>query len=376
MNILFILGSRGEWGYIKPIIDLARKRGHNCEVLACNMAVIDRFGNLSDELIKEGYPIVAKFQTAIDGDNRSSLSKSFGVTALTAADWFSNNKYDWVVAAGDRLEQFAIVVVAATNYLPIAHIQAGERSGNIDGVTRHAIARFSHIHFAANQDAYDRLLKSGEQEYRIHLTGAPQLDEIDFTKLPTMQELKNRRIVENSQFALCVYHGTTEDAETNVDNLKTIISAINKFQLNKIWIGSNNDAQKNIFDEIILKSLRPGDKFFANMNRLDYLSLLANSQFIIGNSSSGILESASFKTPAINVGTRQKNRLKPPNVVDSVFDEKSIIDSIRIIQSEKFMNLLKTVENPYGNGDASMKIIEILENTEISPDFLIKEISF
>ena len=133
MKLLFVLGSRGEWGYIRPLIRLAQESGHDVDIWCANMSVLSRFGKLSEVISNEGYPVVGEFYTALEGDDNIALAKSFGLVTLSASDWLMNNKYDWVIVSGDRVEQLAFVIVASLSNLAICHIQAGERSGNIDG---------------------------------------------------------------------------------------------------------------------------------------------------------------------------------------------------------------------------------------------------
>jgi len=376
MKLLFVLGSRGEWGYIRPIIELAKTKGHDAAIWACNMSVLDRFGNLVDEIIKEGYPVIGKALTAVDGDTNAALAKSFGLTALSATDWLSNNHYDWVVIAGDRVEQVAFVVSAAILRIPICHIQAGERSGNIDGMSRHAIARYSHLHFAANEDAVNRLIKSGEDEYRVHLTGAPQLDDLELHEIPEVSELIERKIVANKDFILAVMHGVTEEENLTEKNIQLLCKALSNQPESVIWIGSNNDTGASIIRGTIISFLRQRDKFFSNMNRLDYLALLKHSKYLIGNSSSGILEAPSFGKPVINLGNRQKDRVRGRNVIDTDFTLLGIEMAIEKAKSQDFIALASNSTNPYGDGQSSARILEILEKTEVTPEFLNKQITY
>ena len=376
MKILFTLGARSEWGYIRPLIDLSLKQGHQCEIWACNMSVLSRFGSLIEEIEKDGYQIAGKFHTSVDGDNRVGMSKSLGLAVLSASDWLSNNKYDWIIISGDRVEQLGVTLAAAIQYLPIAHIQAGERSGNIDGVTRHAIARYAHLHFAANEDAKNRLIRSGEDEHRVHVTGAPQIDEIKISRIPNLGELMERRIISNEHFILAVLHGVTEESDSAAEKIQSLISILHEDETQIIWIGSNNDNDKLVIEHHIKQTLRTNDRFYSNLNRLDYLALLKHSNFIIGNSSSGILEAPSFGTPAINIGRRQDLRFRGQNVIDCSFEPRKLKESITLAKSKGFVDQSRQASNPYGDGESSQRILEILESTQVNPEFLIKQINY
>jgi GDP/UDP-N,N'-diacetylbacillosamine 2-epimerase (hydrolysing) len=376
MKILFVLGARSEWGYIKPVIDCAISRGHRAEIFACNTSIINRFGHLDSEIeANKKYVFAGKFFTAFDGDNKVSMSKSLGSVILSATDWLVNNKYDWIIIAGDRVEQLGFTIAAGIMYIPIGHIQAGERSGNIDGISRHAIARFAHLHFASNEDAATRLKKSGEESFRIHLTGAPQLDELVSVKLPDIKELVNRRIIKSEKYIIAVLHGSTDEIEMDKKAL-SVIEVLHENETSIVWIAANNDEGKFQLEEVVKRNIRIQDSFHTNLNRLDYLSLLRNCKFIIGNSSSGLLEAPTFSTPAINLGIRQSLRFRGLNVIDCDFDKKEIREAIIKVINPKFKDKLKKELNPYGDGQSSEKIVTILEQTMVNHRFLTKKITY
>lgn len=376
MKLLFVLGSRGEWGYIRPLIQLAKNSNHQVDIWCANMSVLNRFGKLSEVIKQEGYPVVGEFYTAVDGDDNFAMAKSFGLVSLSASDWLMNHEYDWVIVSGDRVEQLAFVVVASLSNNAICHIQAGERSGNIDGKNRHAIARYAHLHMAANTEAAERLIRSGEDPSRVKVTGAPQIDDMVNQQLPLLQELKERKVINSSKFILSVFHGVTEDLQASKEGIDILVHALSEIDLPVIWIGSNNDTLGSFIEKKIIASLRIDDKFYSNLNRLDYLALLTNCEFIIGNSSSGILEAPTFGKPAVNIGRRQADRYRGKNVIDCEYNSESISSAIQKARTESFKILCSQAKNPYGSGDSSQQILSILENTVVSPIFLIKQIAY
>jgi len=376
MKLLFVLGSRGEWGYIRPLIQLAKNSNHDVEIWCANMSVLNRFGKLSEVIKQEGYPVVGEFYTAVEGDDNLALAKSFGLVSLSAADWLMNNDYDWVIVSGDRVEQLAFVIVASLSNKAICHIQAGERSGNIDGKNRHAIARYAHLHMAANTEAAERLIRSGEDPNRVKVTGAPQIDDMVSQQLPTVPELKERTVVNADKFVLSVFHGVTEDLQASKKGIDILIDTLTEIELPIIWIGSNNDTLGSFIEQKIVASLRINDKFYSNLNRIDYLAILANCEFIIGNSSSGILEAPTFSKPAVNLGRRQADRFRGDNVIDCEYNKEEIILAILKARSDQFKSLCTQSKNPYGSGDSSKQILSALENTLVDSNFLIKRITF
>jgi GDP/UDP-N,N'-diacetylbacillosamine 2-epimerase (hydrolysing) len=376
MKLLFVLGSRGEWGYIRPLIQLAKNSNHDVEIWCANMSVLNRFGKLSETIKQEGYPVVGEFYTAVDGDDNLALAKSFGLVSLSATDWLMNHDYDWIIISGDRVEQLAFVVVASLSNKAICHIQAGERSGNIDGKNRHAIARYAHLHMAANTEAAERLIRSGEDPTRVKVTGAPQIDDMVNQPVPSLLELKERNVINSSKFILSVFHGVTEDLQASKEGIEVLIQTLSEIDLPVIWIGSNNDTLGSFIEKKIKASLKINDKFYSNLNRLDYLSLLANCEFIIGNSSSGILEAPTFSKPAVNLGRRQADRFRGNNVIDCEYSKESITFAAVKAQSDAFKALCLKSTNPYGIGDSSKQILNILENTVVDSNFLIKQITY
>ena len=194
IDYLFLLGSRGEWGYIRPLLDYCEKKKKNYGICLTNMVVIPEYGidgvSIGQKLSKDGYQVVDSIEMTLEGSTHITMFKSLSLMGINFIETLKRIKPKFLILAGDRGEQLMGAIAAAYSYVPIAHIQAGEKSGNIDGTTRHAIARFAHIHFASNKDATDRLLHSGEEKFRIHNVGAPQLDEITNKRYANLDGLK------------------------------------------------------------------------------------------------------------------------------------------------------------------------------------------
>lgn len=199
-KLLFITGSRGEWGYIRPILRLCQRRqDFDFSLCVTNMHLLPEYGSSYQEIEKDGFQIDHKIFMSLDGYNHLTMVKSLGIFLISLADIIATNKPNWIILAGDRGEQLMGALCGAFCYLPVAHIQAGELSGNIDGMTRHAIGKYAHLHFASNTDAADRLEKLGEEEFRIHNVGAPQLDELVQGQYTSREELENKLAIDLSQ---------------------------------------------------------------------------------------------------------------------------------------------------------------------------------
>jgi GDP/UDP-N,N'-diacetylbacillosamine 2-epimerase (hydrolysing) len=377
MKILFLNGSRGEWGYIRPILRLCEERNIEYGVCATNMVLLPSHGSLINEIKAEGFNVSDEIYMSLEGHNHLSHAKSLGIFLSSFVDSLARFKPDWIVLAGDRGEMMMAAIAGAFTYIPIAHIQAGERSGNIDGMSRHAIGKYAHIHFAANEDAAERLIKLGEEEFRVHNTGAPQLDEMINLDVPSKEYLEEKYSLDLSQpYFMVVQHPVTEEYDLARQHVKTLCAGLKHFDLKKIWIMPNNDAGAHIVKNEIMNNRTSNIHPFSNLTRADYLGFLKHSICMVGNSSSGLLEAPTFKKPAVNLGRRQADRVRGINVIDAPYEVSDIISSIEKAMSVEFQTHMEACENPYGDGKSSGRILDILSNTQIDDKLLIKSLTY
>ncbi len=379
LKLLFITGSRGEWGYIRPILNLCKKQKDiECSLCVTNMHLLPEFGLSKKEIEQDGFTIDHTIYMSLDGYNHYTMTKSLGIFLSSFSDVLASKRPDWVILAGDRGEQLMAAVGAAYCYIPIAHIQAGELSGNIDGMTRHAIGKYAHLHFASNEDAGLRLKKLGEEEFRIHTVGAPQLDELVQKRFTAKEDLEKKHFIDLSKdYLLIVQHPVTEEFKLAGQQIKLTMDAIKDLDMPKIIVYPNNDAGSLMVREGIENNKKGKIYTFSNLKREDYLGFLNSAACLIGNSSSGIIEAPTFKIPVVNIGRRQNNRLRASNVIDVDFDLEQIKKAISKALSKSFkQNLLKDCLNPYGDGETSEKIINILKSTQITDKLLIKNLTY
>ena len=372
-KILVITGSRGEWGYLRPVLErIDQEPSLEYSILATNMQVLSKFGNSYKEIENDGFSVKYKIPMSYEGDNYFSHIKSLGSLLTSLGDILFSEEFDFILLAGDRGEQLMGSIAGAYGYIPTLHIQAGELSGNIDGAARHAIGRLAHIHSASNIDAENRLIASGEQEFRIHRTGAPQIDDM-LLERPPLTEVKKRLNIENGEHCLVVLHPVTEDLMELDHYVDEFMLAIQQVDLLKIFILPNNDVGSDIIISKLNGHNLAGAYFFKNLARSDYLSILHDSKFIIGNSSSGILEAPTYKVPCINIGGRQNARYQGSNVINCEFEKNQIVDAMKTVLDNKFKTkMLKGDQFPYGKGDSSQKIVEILKSTIVNRELLVK----
>ena len=315
---------------------------------------------------------------SLDGYNHYTQAKSLGIFLTSMPDIIENEKPDWVLLAGDRGEQLMAAIAAAYTYTPVAHIQAGELSGNIDGMARHSIGKLVHMHFAANEDAATRLIKLGEQPFRVHNVGAPQIDEMVSAQFPSIADLETKYDLDLSNgFILGVLHPVTEEADLSSSQAKIFIETLNEYNLPKIIIMPNNDAGSDGV-KYAINNYRSGEyHMFSNIKREDYLGFLRYCKCIVGNSSSGLLEAPTFRIAAVNIGRRQQNRFRGVNVIDVPWNKKKILQAMEKAMSPEFNDYLKKeCVNPYGDGHSSERILNVLLNTVVDDKLLVKTLTY
>jgi GDP/UDP-N,N'-diacetylbacillosamine 2-epimerase (hydrolysing) len=378
-KILFVTGSRGEWGYIRPILRLIQQRDDvEATLVVTNMHLLPSYGNSYLEIERDGFHINYKIHMSLDGYNHYSQAKSLGIFLTSFPDIVETEKPDWILLAGDRGEQLIGAVVGGYTYTPVGHIQAGELSGNVDGMTRHAIGKYAHLHFAANEDAAERLRKLGEEDFRIHNVGAPQIDEMVQSPHASQKDLEEKYDLDLSKgYYLAVMHPTTEEMAKADQQIREMCTALNELPLPKIWIMPNNDAGSYVIRRGFDNYKNSSCHAFANLKREDYLGFLKGCKCIIGNSSSGLLEAPTYKIPAVNIGRRQNMRFRGINVIDVPFEKTAITNGIKKACSPDFKKMLdERCVSPYGDGRSSERILEILLTTKVDSKLLIKNLTY
>lgn len=379
LKLLFITGSRGEWGYIRPILRLCQKRKDiRYSLCVTNMHLLPDFGLSKQEIEADGFKIDHLIYMSLDGDNHYTMVKSLGVFLSSLADVVASERPDWIILAGDRGEQLIGAIIGAFCYIPVAHIQAGELSGNIDGMTRHAIGKYAHIHFASNQDAVKRLKRLGEEPFRIHLVGAPQLDELAQGRHTSRKKLEDKYSLNlNRKYILMVQHPVTEEFSKTKQHIATTMLALKKIACPKIAVFPNNDAGSSTVKEGIEAGKFGEFHIFFNLRREDYLGFMKYAACMVGNSSSGIIESPLFNLPVVNIGTRQRNRVRGHNVIDVPFKKEAIVKALKKASSESFRRRLEEESfSPYGSGHTSEKILDILAKTAVTDKLLSKNLTY
>ncbi len=370
-KILVFTGSRGEWGYLRPILKKFGDTNHDVRLAITNMHVDPAFGMTESEIITDGFQPDYRIFMNVAGVSETAWARSLGLMGVQLPNVFDDFSPDIILLAGDRAETFMAAVSAFYSNIIIAHIQAGELSGHKDGMARHALGKLAHVHFASNKDAADRLIRLGEEKFRIHTTGAPQLDNLlDKNEISDIKDVCSQlRLSASDKFCLCIVHPSSDEKVSPAEIAKIIYKTLEKRDIYQVWILPNNDTgSAEIVDEIthLPKELV---RVTRNLARNDYASLLVNCNFIIGNSSSGILEAPSVGVASINIGSRQTGRLRSKTVIDvPVASIESVDSAIDKVMSEKNFDS----DKQYGEGDSSSKIVNVLDQLSIDDKLINK----
>ncbi len=379
-RIAVVTGSRGEYGYIRPILrEIQREPGLEYLLIVTNLHLLPDFGSSVEDIQRDGFRISDQVYMALDGYTPVSMSKSLGVGLMSMTDVLARLRPDLLLLAGDRGEQLMAAVAAAHLNIPIAHIQAGELSGNVDGMTRHAITRFAHLHCAASDEAAQRLRRMGEEAFRIHVTGAPQLDELVNGDYATPEEIAGLFRLDVAQpLILLVQHPVTEEYEQTAAQVQETLEAVCALALPTVAIFPNNDAGNQEIRRLLERYHRPFMRVERNVPREIFGGLMHVASVMVGNSSSALIEAPAFKLPAVNIGSRQRDRQRGNNVIDVPCERREIQAAIQRAMSPEFRQTLQAeCRNPYlGDGQASRRIVEILKTVAMTEELLKKQLAY
>ena len=377
-KILVTTGTRAEYGFLRPLLKKIEKSDKLELILIVTGTHLSKLhGYTIKEIIKDGFKISQKIHMIPKTDDNYGMAIEIGKGIIKFSKCFKKFKPDINLILGDRDEIFASAIAAYHMNIMNAHIHGGDVSGGLDEYTRHAITKISNIHFAASKKSKKHIIQMGEQPKNVFFTGSPSIDEIKSNNITTKKELEKKYDIKlTGDEILLIYHSVTTESHLAKKQISNILNALIKTKKDIIAIYPNSDAgYKKIYKQLQLFSKKyPKLKVYSSFPRQDYLGLLKNTNFLIGNSSSGLIEASYFDTPVINIGNRQTNRERGLNVLDVNGDSiNSIYKSIQKINSKK---VKKYKNNIFGNGNASSKIIKILENVNIDKKLLQKHLTF
>lgn len=379
-RIAILTEARSSYGYFRPIARLIEQDPElDYQLIVTNQHLLPDFGYSVEEIERDGLRISDRLYMTLDGYTPATMSKSLGVLLISLSDSLLRLRPDIALVLGDRGDSLMMALAAAHMSIPVAHIQAGERSGNIDGMTRHAITRFAHIHFASGPDAAERLRRMGEDEWRIFLTGAPQLDEFVNGDVADAPEVAARFGLDLGRpVLLLLQHPVTDEADEGIGEMRETLEAVCELEHQTVLIFPNTDAGSDRFRAMIEQYHRPHIRIERNVPRRLYGGLMRVAGAIVGNSSSALIEAPVIGLPAVNVGGRQRDRARAANVLDVPGRKSAIVDGITHALSDDFRRSFEAqLDNPYlSDGRVSERIVEILKTIEIDERLLKKQIAY
>jgi len=371
-KICVITGTRAEYGLLYWLIKMIDEDSDlELQLIATGMHLSPEFGLTYKEIEKDGFHIDKKIEILLSSDTAVGISKSMGLVQISFAEAYEDLKPDLLVVLGDRYEIFAACAVAQIAKIPIAHLHGGEiTEGAFDDAFRHSITKMSHLHFTATEEYKNRVIQLGEQPSRVFNVGGLGIDNIKKLKLLNKTEFeKSINFKLNKRNILVTFHPVTLEKSTAKDQFQKLLDAIDTLEVtNVIFTKANSDTDGRIINKMIDEYANKRDNCieFTSLGQLRYLSALQFVDAAVGNSSSGLLEVPSFEAGTINIGDRQKGRIKAKSVIDCEPRKKDIIQSFIELYSKDFQKKLKKIVNPYGNGGASDKILDVIKNIDLN----------
>jgi UDP-N-acetylglucosamine 2-epimerase (non-hydrolysing)/GDP/UDP-N,N'-diacetylbacillosamine 2-epimerase (hydrolysing) len=375
-RIAVVTTSRADYSHLYwPLRELAAHPQVELGVIALGPHLSPEFGNTIAEIERDGFPIRARIECLLSSDTDTGMAKTIGIAILSLADTFTAWRPDLLLLIADRYEMLAPAAVALALRIPIAHIEGGEVSqGAIDDHVRNALTKLAHIHFTSTDAARRRVIAMGEEPWRVHRAGAPSLDHLRRSPLLNRAALEARLGISlTPPTFVAAWHPVTILRDTNAE-ADSLFTALAKTPGQLLFVYPNTDAGSHALIERTktLAASRPNTKIFVNLDAATYWSLLSQIDALVGNSSSGIMEAASFGIPVVNVGMRQQGRERARNVIDVPAETGQICVAIKRALSPGFRKKLHGMVNPYGDGTAAKTIARVLATVPLE-NLLIKQ---
>ncbi len=380
-KIALVSDGRVSHGIYTPVLDeISKHKNLDYIYIVMGMHLSKEFGNTVEHIKQEGYKISYEIPIKFSNNEMDKQVKCIGEYILALTNLFEKDKPDIILAQGDRGITLACAIVGVHLQIPVAHMHGGEISKTFDEYTRHAITQYSHIHFPATKKSAERLKLLGQEESRIYLTGSTAVGYILKQELLSKDKLN---LDFNGKYVVLLQHPVSEEKGQNGINFNKTINALLESEVYKIIIiyPNSDDGSEEIIN--ILKNLEQSNnkiRTYKSLPFLTYLSLIKHSSFMIGNSSGAIIEAPVLGTPVINIGTRQDGRERAPAIIDVNYDKKEILNAInKALYDKKFREIVdKKISpyNPYNDGKAAERIVNVLENVEIDSKLLNKRLTY
>jgi UDP-N-acetylglucosamine 2-epimerase (non-hydrolysing)/GDP/UDP-N,N'-diacetylbacillosamine 2-epimerase (hydrolysing) len=368
---------RSDYSLYHPILKkIEADAGLHLHLIVAGMHLSPEFGLTYRYIEEDGFEIGDRVELSLCSDSPEGISKSMGLGVIGFAQSYARFRPDLLVVLGDRFEMVAGVLAAQPFNIPLVHIHGGERTeGAMDDAFRHSITKLSHLHMVATEEARRRVIQLGEEPGRVTISGAPALDTIAAMKLYSRKELQGRLGLSLETAPLLVtFHPVTLQYEKTDLYIGELLEAIERTSMPVVFTYPNADTGGRVIIEAIEKYASTHSNCICapTLGLRGYYSLMNYAAAMVGNSSSGIIEAASFELPVVNIGDRQKGRLRGGNVIDAESSSDEISEAIQTAIHPRFRAELVGMANPYGDGQAAERIVRVLRETELSPALIQK----
>jgi UDP-hydrolysing UDP-N-acetyl-D-glucosamine 2-epimerase len=365
---------RSDYGIYRPVLrELAARDDVDLQLFVGGAHLSAQFGSTVDEIERDGFPIAARVDMLADDDSPIGVAESIGRGVTGFARAYERSRPDILLVLGDRFEMLSAGLAAAPLTIPLAHLHGGETTeGAIDESMRHALTKLSHIHFASTDVYARRIEQLGEEPWRIVLSGAPALDAIrDFTPL-TDKQLGERGVRLRGPTLLVTFHPVTLEIQETARQMDALLAAVDESGFDAVLTYPNADAGHGAVVERLDRFATDRFTVVRSLGAEAHYTLMSRAAAMVGNSSSGIIEAASFRLPVVDVGNRQRGRVRGANVIHSEPETDAIREAIMRVTCDEFRTGLESLVNPYGDGHASPRITETLTSTPLGDRLLTK----
>lgn len=378
-KLTIVTSTRAEYGLLRTLIlRLLSDSFFEVKVVVTGTHLSSEFGMTVDEIIKDGIPIDKKIEIVMSSDSNVAVSKSMGLALISFSEYFEELSPDGVVVLGDRYETLAVCCAAMNARIPIIHLHGGELTeGLIDEAIRHSISKMSLIHFTSTENYRRRVIQLGESPDRVFNVGALGVENALNTKTLSVDELcKSIGYELGSNYAVGTFHPVTLEHMSAAKQIEELLSAISNYpEINFLFTKANSDMNGRVINQMLFEYSKTNKNLFLidSLGLVRYLSAVKYSKFVIGNSSSGLIEVPSFHIPTVNIGDRQKGRISGDTVINCLPDKISIKEAIDKALDSEFVSSLKNTVNPYGEGNTSDRILSILRDLYSSNELSLKK---
>jgi UDP-N-acetylglucosamine 2-epimerase (non-hydrolysing)/GDP/UDP-N,N'-diacetylbacillosamine 2-epimerase (hydrolysing) len=370
--------ARSDYGIYLPLLrQIQADPDLKLYLIVAGMHLSPEFGLTAKAIEADGFEINERVEMLLSSDTPEGIVKAMGLGNIGFAQTLARFRPDIIVVLGDRFEMHAAALAALPFKIPVAHIHGGEiTQGAIDDALRHSITKLSHLHFVSTQEYAQRVIQMGEEPWRVTISGALSLDNLHTVRLLTCKELSARfgLHVNEIPFLLVTFHPVTLEYEQTERQMAELLTALAAYDLPLVFTMPNADTSGRIITRMIEEFVATHSSAQAvdNLGTQGYFSMMALAAAMVGNSSSGILEAASFELPVVNIGNRQRGRVRGDNVIDVGYKHDSILEGLHRALDSQFRTKLRGIRNPYDFGGASNKIVEVLKRVQLDDRLVVK----